>query len=352
MILTKFFVTTTVFLLYFTFSSALWAQEERQTEPEAKPISRSILVEENWQPFHSYTEWLSSESSLEVAFTPGADWAIGVGVGLPRFPFNGYSLVNIFGRYYLPHAWVDDYFAFQLSRLYWEGRSRFGAPYYYDSPYFGLATSLGIESRWGDLTTRAGLQLNSDTLDSPKPSIRPFVGVGFEIPWLNPSTHSEAYRAKKAQLLATPLAPLIEVYSGVSYAQGYYSGVMVANESVGVGFYKGKELQRYFNVDTLGLFGRYYFAPIHPGLQTYLEGVGNFTEQIYFLGRFGLEHREPWGGVVNASWGIGAVDYPSSLDRSFGFTSDASISFGYYWSLTPHEFTEVDPMIRTEKGQT
>lgn len=344
MSLTKFFVTTTIFLLYFTFSYVLWAQEARQTEPETKPISRSILVEENWQPFRFYTEWLSSESSLEVAFTPGADWAIGVGVGLPGFPFDGYTLVNVFGRYYLPHAWVDDDFAFQLSRLYWEGLSRFSVtpPPFLTEP-FVLSTSLGIESRWGDLTTRAGFQLMSSTFYKPRSLIAPFVGVGFEIPWLNPSTHSEAYRVKKAQLLATPLAPLIEVYSGVSYAQGYYSGVMVANESVGVGFYKGKELWRYLNVDTLGLFGRYYFAPIHPGLQTYLEGVSNFNEEIYFLARFGLEHREPWGGVVNASWGVGAVDYPSSLDRSFGFTSDASISFGYYWSLTPHELTEVDP---------
>ena len=109
---------------------------------------------------------------------------------------------------------------------------------------------------------------------------------------------------------------------------------MITNEQVGIGFYKGRDanLRGPLPEETLGLFGRYYFSPIHPGLQSYIEGVSNFQGDTRFTARMGIEHREAWGGVVSLSLGVGAEKPHDKSD--YGVIFDISSSFGYYWSLS------------------
>ena len=103
-------------------------------------------------------------------------------------------------------------------------------------------------------------------------------------------------------------------------------------------FYQGQEISLLSKIllsDTLGLLGRYYFDPVHPGLQAYLEGESNLGSHTHFVARFGLEHRELWGGVVGMALGVGAQKTRNL--QTYAPVFDLGVSVGYAWSLVPLE---------------
>ncbi len=342
----KLLTSTIAFWLWFSQSSVLWAQEMKETEPEAEAISRSVLIEEAWRPHHLFVEWGIPSAGFNLSSQVSPDWAIDLGLGIYD-PFIIGAYLSLAGRYYLPESWTQDLFAFRVSRFYFEGRGRVGfQPFETSSELshrtpFGFGSALGLESRWGDLITRVGLQFDKGFNGKRQGgfTVEPVLGVGYQFPPTPDNAYSETYLNQKAQLLATRLDPLIQIESGSSPTQGDHLAFMLANDQWGMGFFKGRDKDKrgYLLEETLGLFGRYYFAPIHPGLQSYLEGVGNFQNDIRFTARLGLEHREPWGGVFNLSLGVGAEKPHDTTD--YGVIYDASSSFGYYWSLTPQGLT-------------
>lgn len=334
----KLLTSTIAFSLWFSQSSVLWAQEIYKPAPEPDSPGPSILREEAWNPHHLFLEWGIPAAGFNLSYQVFQDWAIDLGWGFYD-PFTYGSYLSLAGRYYFPETWTQDLFAFRISRFYWEGIGRTGFQIVSsEGRQFGVGSALGFETRWGDLTTRLGIQIDQGFNGRPHEGVSiffPVVKVGYEIPWSSQSAYSELYLAEKTRFLETRLAPLVEIQSGSSLTQGSHLAFMLASDQVGIGLYKSRDIARRGDLseETLGLFGRYYFAPIHPGLQSYLEGVGNFQGTTRFSARLGIEHREPWGGVINLSLGTG-VEKPHEKP-DYGVTFEVSSALGYYWSLTP-----------------
>lgn len=320
--------------------------------------AESIFIDENWMAPRLYMEWVSPNSEFNVFYSYARDWGIGVGASSYHWAGGEEMFHGVFGRYYLPTDWIQGVQSLKMSRpfieSYWQriaSRKALSAGTYYafgeQGLGFGVKHALGLESRWDTLTTRVGLQLTTNFFDNQETQffLLPFLAVGFEFPWeLRPEV-SQEYLAYKQQLIETELGPLIQLHwsdslanSGSLGAQHRRLGAMIIRDHVGIGFYQGQEISLLSKIllsDTLGLLGRYYFDPVHPGLQAYLEGESNLGSHTHFVARFGLEHRELWGGVVGMALGVGAQKTRNL--QTYAPVFDLGVSVGYAWSLVPLE---------------
>lgn len=345
------------------FSFAVLADEADEADEinryAVEPVTstaESIFIDENWMAPRLYMEWVSPNSEFNVFYSYARDWGIGFGAG-SRYHLAravGGSSLGVFGRYYLPREWTREIQSLKLSRLFIESRGQRVVDYqasFRDREQemgFGFKHSLGLESRWDALTTRFGLQLTTNFFEEKAPQIflLPFLAIGFEIPSQDVLLEtSQEYLAYKEQLLETELAPLIQfhrsdsrVNSNGSVLQSHRLGAMVIRDHVGIGFYQGQEVSLESEVlysDTVGLMGRYYFDPAHPGLQSYFEGESNFGSYTHFIARLGLEHRELWGGVFGIALGLGSKK--TGRLQTYAPVFDLGVSVGYAWSLVPLE---------------
>ena len=346
-------------LLYFMASTPAFAQNnaELNSEPAAPPnlFSEDVLRLKNWERSRVYAEiTMGRYVGFDFHYNILPDLSLGFGFIGADIKQDSLSHINVFSRYFLPNALISHIDWLKMSRVYIEGRGRFnfspsftqiensesaGPKIVYGTPPFlGLEPRLGIESRWGNIITRFSVSVQSLIYEQSPTKIEPDVqlSLGAGLPIFQ-DNFPESYLLAEKQLAQTNSSPVLQFSSGSSNFEGIQNAAMFVLNHWGMGFYHGNQYvninDQFIPFETIGLKCRYYFDPIHPGPQGYLEDVTNFGDRTGILARVGLEHRELWGGFFNVSVGAGTQKL-KGLSDSYSLTGDFSFNLGYSFSFS------------------
>jgi hypothetical protein len=339
------------------------------SEPQLEPTSETPAFVPPWTAYPISIEMDLSLQDMAAIDTPASphfnhlryylhlnpNWSLGISVGgralqnatfMPPQKTSATTAATTFwslgGRYYLPLNWGTEHPELSLSRIYLEG-SAFHLTS--GSKTWGILPQLGIETHWGQISTRAYTGLLVTALDNTW-IIAPQLNSGFGVAFNWGASHETKWdQPPYKDIVQAQPGPLIQANVGVGMLEHSALTTWVMNSQWGIGFFYGSPFNlRLFEKaygqrsgPQLGLKGRYYLSPVHYGSQLYLEGTSAWGAYPGAGIALGWEHRDPWGLNFDLSIGLGAQSRDDRENMRGSFTFAYSTGYAWSWPLTQKE---------------